>query len=179
MGEDDSLRARYETSQGLMDQLRYAAETLSMEFDRWDEPHVSGPGLYFIVVADTDYGAYTDALGSNTWPVDRCRIVGDPLDAFIDAAREVAFSRDGAVVVAADGTIQEQMVRVRSDGAEGMVYPDWMGTRHLSAMEASTREEVLWAVTLSEENGRVTTYHDGNYRDYEREDLSGRWRPDG
>jgi DNA integrity scanning protein DisA with diadenylate cyclase activity len=36
---------------------------------------------------------------------------------------------------------------------------------------------VLWAVTLSEEDGRVTTFLDGNYRDYERDELGGRWRP--
>jgi hypothetical protein len=44
----------------------------------------------------------------------QCDVVYEPDDAFIEAAREVAFNCDGAVIVAADGTIQEQMVRVRS-----------------------------------------------------------------
>ena len=51
-----------------------------------------------------------------------------------------------------------------------------MGTKHLSALEASTRKQVLWAITLSEEDGRVTTFLDGEDRDYEHGELGGRWR---
>jgi DNA integrity scanning protein DisA with diadenylate cyclase activity len=75
------------------------------------------------------------------------------------------------------------MVRVRSpaatdaDDADDLDYPDWMGTKHLSALETSARNGVLWAVTLSEEDGRVTTFIDGTYQDYPREDIGGRWRP--
>jgi len=53
-----------------------------------------------------------------------------------------------------------------------------MGTKHMSALETSLRKNVLWAVTLSEEDGRVTTYLDGTYQDYPREEIGGRWRPD-
>jgi DNA integrity scanning protein DisA with diadenylate cyclase activity len=53
-----------------------------------------------------------------------------------------------------------------------------MGTKHLSALETSTREGVLWAVTLSEEDGRVTTFLDGSYQDYPRPEIGGRWRPE-
>lgn len=183
MADRDRTRADYDTSQELMDLLRYTAETLSMEFTQWGEQYVAGPSLYFLIVADVDLEAYTDPLGANTWPVNRCRVVSDSTEAFIGAARDVAFNCDGAVVIAADGTIQEQMVRVRSpspeelpDGEE-LAYADWMGTKHLSAMEASTREAVLWAVTLSEENGRVTTFLDGTYQDYPRDEIGGRWRP--
>jgi len=94
----------------------------------------------------------------------------------------VAFRCDGAVVVAADRTIQEQMVRVRTPNATEMLevpsidYADWMGTKHLSALEVSLREEVLASVTLSEENGRVTVFRDGKHADFEREKLGGRWR---
>lgn len=185
MTDVSDLRAQYATSQKLMDLLRYTAETLSIEFDRWGEQYITGPGLYFLIVADINYGDYTDPLGANKWPVDRCRVVAERPEAFIEAARDVAFTRDGAVVIAADGTIQEQMVRVRTlsadegTGSGDIVAADWMGTKHLSALEASTREEVLWAVTLSEESGRVTTFLDGSYRDYERDELGGRWRPEG
>lgn len=184
MSDDDALQARYATSQRLMDLVRYTAETLSLEFDRWGEQHVRGPSLYFLIVADIDFGDYTDPLGANYWPVEDCRVVGDRPEAFLEAARNVAFSRDGAVIVAADGTIQEQMVRVRNlsraeaDRGDGIVAADWMGTKHLSALEASTRDEVLWAVTLSEEDGRVTTFLDGEFRDYQRDGLGGRWRPE-
>jgi diadenylate cyclase len=183
MVDRDSPQEIYETSQELMDLLRYTAETLSLEFERWDEQYVTGPSLYFLVVADVSFDVYTDPLGANRWPIDRSHIVSEST-AFIGAARDVAFTHDGAVVIAADGTIQEQMVRVRSpssddiDNADTLEYADWMGTKHMSALEASTREEVLWAVTLSEEDGRVTSFLDGTYQDYPRDEIGGRWRPE-
>jgi diadenylate cyclase len=184
MGEINQVLKKYATSQDLMDQIRYVAEALSMEFDKWDDQYVSGPSLYFLVVAETDFETYTDPLGENTWPTDRCKIVLDSPEAFRRVAEDVAFSRDGAIVVTGDGTIQRQMVRVRSpnrsevpDVAE-LEYPDWMGTKHMSALETSLRENVLWAITLSEENGRVTTYLDGTYQDYPYAEIGGRWRPE-
>ena len=179
MADRVSSHVNYETSQELMDLLRYTAETLSLEFDRWDEEFVSGPSLYFLVVADVNFEAYTDPLGANQWPTERCPLVAESQENFVNAAHDVAFRCDGAVVIAADGTIQPQMVRVRSsDRDNSLTYPDWMGTKHLSALEISTRVEVLWAVTLSEENGRVTTFLDGSYQDYPRENIGGRWRPE-
>jgi hypothetical protein len=184
MTDARGLRAKYATSQRLMDHVRYVAETLSMEFDRWGEQYVTGPGLYFLIVADIDFGDYTDPLGANAWPVERCEVVPEESEAFLDVARDVALGQDGAVVIAGDGTVQEQMVRVRNltaaeeERRDDIVSSDWMGTKHLSALEASTRGQVLWAVTLSEEDGRVTTFLDGNYRDYERDELGGRWRAD-
>ncbi|MFA1611498.1 hypothetical protein [Halobellus rubicundus] len=183
MVQSDISQTEYETSQELMDLLRYTAESLSLDFTRWDEQHVSGPSLYFLVVADVDVSGYTDPLGANKWPVNRCRVVSGSAEAFVEAARDVAFTCDGAIVVAADGTVQEQMVRVRSPSHEStaafdLEYADWMGTKHMSALEASTREEVLWAVTLSEEDGRVTSFLNGTYQDYPREEIGGRWRPE-
>lgn len=166
----------------LVNRLLDVAESLSITFDRWDERYVSGPSLYFIVVADADYRQYADALGTNTWPTDTCRVVTDRVGPFVEAAREVAFSCDGAIVVTVDGTIQTQMVRVRSPSTteserhEGADYAGWMGTKHLSAVEVSTRQEVLAAVTLSEETGRVTVFEDGGYADCKRDELGGRWR---
>lgn len=180
----DRVKKRYATSQALMDQIRYAAESLSLQFDRWDEQHVAGPSLYFLIVAEMRFSGYTDPLGANKWPVNRCKIVTESLDAFTDVARDVAFTRDGAVIVSADGTIQEQMVRVRNPpredvpGIDELKPADWMGTKHLSALETSLREDVIWAITLSEENGRVTTFLDGTYRDYPRDEIGGRWRPE-
>ncbi|MEF8818225.1 MAG: hypothetical protein V5A31_02460 [Haloferacaceae archaeon] len=184
MDDIDQVLERYATSQALMDQIRYTAEMLSMEFDRWGEQHVTGPSLYVLVVADVNFTDYTDPLGSNRWPVERCKVVSDSPEAFTRVAEDVAFSCDGAVVVTGDGTVQEQMVRVRSPSVAemeefgGLKYPDWMGTKHLSALETSTREEVLWAITLSEETGRVTTFLNGTYQDYPRDEIGGRWRPE-
>ncbi|PSQ15983.1 hypothetical protein BRC99_01210 [Halobacteriales archaeon QS_7_69_60] len=175
---------KYATSQELMDQIRYTAESLSLSFDQWNEQYVSGPSLYVLIVAEVNFGAYTDPLGENEWPVDRCRVATESPEAFTKVTRDVAFSQDGAVVVTGDGTIQKQMVRVRSPSAEEVAeiddlnYADWMGTKHMSALETSLRDDVLWAITLSEEDGRVTTFLDGTYQDYPREEVGGRWRPE-
>ena len=179
----DRVLDRYATSQQLMDQIRYAAESLSMGFDRWGEQYVTGPSLYLLIVADVNFGDYTDPMGENRWPVERCQVITDSPESFVDVARDVAFSRDGAIVVTGDGTVQEQMVRVRSptrdhEKFDEIDYAEWMGAKHMSALETSIREEVLWVITLSEENGRVTTFLDGTYQDYPREDIGGRWRPE-
>ena len=180
----DRVLETYATSQDLMDQIRYTAESLSLSFDQWDEQYVSGPSLYVLIVAEVNFGAYTDPLGENEWPVDRCRVATESPEAFTKVARDVAFSQDGAVVITGDGTIQEQMVRVRSPSKEEVAeiddlqYADWMGTKHMSALETSLRDDVLWAITLSEEDGRVTTFLDGTYQDYPREEVGGRWRPE-
>ncbi len=184
MEELNRVLSRYATSQDLMDQIRYTAESLSMEFDRWGEQHVSGPSLYLLIVSEINFDSYTDPMGSNRWPVERCQLVAESPDTFTEVARDVSFSEDGAVVVTGDGTIQEQMVRVRSPSREyieafdELEYADWMGAKHMSALETSIREEVLWVVTLSEENGRVTTFLDGTYQDYPRGEIGGRWRPE-
>jgi DNA integrity scanning protein DisA with diadenylate cyclase activity len=76
------------------------------------------------------------------------------------------------------------MVRVKSSASptverrEEIEYADWMGTKHLSASEISTRDEVLAAVTLSEENGRVTLFEGGKFTDNTRNELGGRWFTD-
>ena len=184
MEELDRVLGRYATSQELMDQIRYTAESLSLEFDQWGEQYVSGPSLYLLIVADVNFDAYTDPMGENRWPIERCQVVTDSPESFMRVARDVAFSRDGAIVVTGDGTVQEQMVRVRSPsreyikGFDNVEYAEWMGAKHMSALETSIREEVLWVITLSEEDGRVTTFLDGTYQDYPREEIGGRWRPE-
>ena len=180
----DRVLEKYATSQELMDQIRYTAESLSLQFDRWGEHHVSGPSLYILIVAEVNFDSYTDPLGEHGWPIDRCHVASESPDAFTTVARDVAFSQDGAVIMTGDGTIQEQMVRVRSPSRsavpdiDDLQYPNWMGTKHMSALETSLREDVLWAITLSEEDGRVTTFLNGTYQDYPREEIGGRWRPD-
>ena len=176
------LHVEYATVPELIELVTYSVESISLGFDRWEEPYVRGPSLYFVLVSGTHAREYADPLGENTWPVDTCRVVTEDLDAFVDAAESVAFERDGAVIVSADGTVQEQMVRIKSPSPgtideDGVQYADWMGTKHLSAVESSVREEVLAAVTLSEETGRVTVFEDGDFMDFQREELGGLWRP--
>ncbi|WP_338739714.1 hypothetical protein [Haloplanus salilacus] len=40
-----------------------------------------------------------------------------------------------------------------------------MGARHMGALETSTRDAVAAAITLSEEDGRVTVFDDGAFED--------------
>lgn len=87
-------------------------------------------------------------------------MVTESEEQFREAAQQAAAHRDGAVV-AVDGTIREQTE-----------------TKHRSAVEASVREEVLAAVTVSEETGRVTVFEDGTCDDARRDAVGGRRRPD-
>lgn len=161
----------------LVDVIEFCAETIGLEFDRWDEPHVHGPGLYFAVVSGGSVRGYADVLGESQWPVTDSRHVLDDVFAFYESAKEVAQSRDGAVVVGVDGTALSQMVRFRNptDGVTDSEYPAWMGTRHMSALDTSTREEVVATVTLSAENGRVTTFRGGEFVTRLREEMSRKW----
>jgi hypothetical protein len=173
------VNAEFATVEHKVDLLTYLAEDVSLGFDRWNNQYVRGPSLYFVVVSDLQVGSFVDSLGTNRWPVETARVLPGDFTAAVRAADQVAFDCDGAVLVAADGTIQEQMVRVRSapNGTTGDAsYADWMSAKHLSAVEASVRDEVLAVVTLSEETGRVTVFADGDYEDYPRADLGGRWR---
>lgn len=183
MSDPDPLQVEYTTVGELTDFLMYATESISLGFDRWEEEHVRGPGLYFVIVTGVHSGSYADSLGENKWPTETCRIVSEDLDPFVEAARTVGFTRDGAVIVSTDGTIQKQMVRVKSQSDvqenTALDYADWMGTKHLSAIEASARSEVVAAITLSEEDGRVSLFKGGSYEDYTRDELGGVWRPSG
>ncbi|WP_232819772.1 hypothetical protein [Haloprofundus halophilus] len=88
----------------VLDRIDGCVEEISHGFERWGDPYARGPGLYFVVVRDSVAG-FVDPLGANRWPVEDCASVFDKTDALLKAAREVAFSCDGAVVIHNDGTI--------------------------------------------------------------------------
>lgn len=188
--DDSDLRIAYETHDGvreLLDCLRYSLEGISLDFDRWGDRYVKGPGMYIAIVTGPTVADFADPMGNNTWPIDRCRDVCLDLESFFETAREVAMTRDGAVVVSVDGVIQEQMVRFR-DLAPGDLeepddgraeYEDWMGSRHMSALDTSQRPNVVSTVTLSEETGRVTIFQRGSFDTDERSELGGEWNVDG
>jgi len=175
----------HERVRELVDRLIYCAEHVSVEFDGWEEPQVKGPGLYFAVVGDRDYGAYADPMGNNRWPRDTCPSAFDE-DALIDAVETVSVERDGGIVVAVDGEIESQMVRFRdlgtrsedADLVDDVSYEPWMGSRHMSAIETSVRPEVVATVTVSEETGRVSVFRDGEAESMRRHQLGGPWRVD-
>jgi hypothetical protein len=175
------VHSEFATVTETVDQLTYIAEEVSLGFDRWGDRYVRGPSLYFVVVSEARFDSFVDPLGDNRWPVETARSLPADLTPAARVSADVAFDRDGAVVVAADGTFQERMVRVRpvvDRVAFDAEYPDWMSAKNMSALEASTRPGVLAAVTLSEETGRVTVFEDGGYTDRERDELGGRWRAD-
>jgi hypothetical protein len=157
----------------VLDRIEGCVEDISYGFGRWDDPSARGPGLYFVVVRDSVAG-FTDPIGTNRWPVEDCASVFDETDALLETAREVAFSCDGAVVVHNDGTVQEEMVRVNQLSTaeqtriDELPYAGWMGTRHMSALETATREEVVGTITLSEEDGRVTVFTEEGFEDHQR-----------
>lgn len=167
----------------LIDRVRYSLEAISVSFDRWEEDHVKGPGFYVAIVSAPSVEGFADPMGNNRWPVDTCRNVFEDQDAFHRAAETVAHGCDGAVVASVDGVILEQMVRLRDLGpgvdASRTEYAEWMGSRHMSAVDTSARPDVVATVTLSEENGRVTVAEDGAFEDFQRNQLGGRWRAEG
>jgi hypothetical protein len=154
----------------VLDRIGACVREISRGFERWDDPYARGPGLYFVVERDSVAG-FTDPMGTNRWPVEDCASVFDETNALLETARGVAVSCDGAVVVHNDGTIEEEMVRVDQLSTAGLArideppYADWMGTRHMSALETATREEVVAAITLSEEDGRVTVFTEEGFED--------------
>lgn len=42
-----------------------------------------------------------------------CRVATENLDEFIEAAVTVGHTRDGAVIISTDGTVQEQKIRIK------------------------------------------------------------------
>jgi hypothetical protein len=154
--------------EAVLERIEGCVKDISLGFERWDDPYARGPGLYFVVERDpiTEFAA---PMGTNRWPVEDCATVFAETDVFLETAQKVAFSRDGAIVVHSDGAIEEAMVRVdqlstaECQRIDDLPYAGWMGTRHMSALETSTRKEVLAAVTLSEENGRVTVFTNGTF----------------
>lgn len=161
----------------LIDAIEFCAETIALAFDRWNEPRVHGPGLYIAVVSGGSIREYADVMGESQWPTDVADTVLDDVFAFYDAAAEVARSCDGAVVVSVDGAVIPQMVRFRYPAGKraDAAYPEWMGTRHMSALDTSTREEAVATITLSAENGRVTTFRDGEFTTRLREEVRWGW----
>ncbi|GAB6861187.1 hypothetical protein JCM17092_12760 [Haloplanus litoreus] len=154
----------------ILERIEGCVEDISLGFERWDDPYARGPGLYFVVERDS-LSEFAAPMGTNRWPVEECATVFAEADVFLETAQTVALSRDGAVVVHNDGTIEEEMVRVKQlSPAEcrrnsDLPYAGWMGARHMSALETSTRKEVIAAITLSEEDGRETVFTDGTFED--------------
>jgi diadenylate cyclase len=183
----DIAYIRHRRVDEMVDIVRYCLGTISLEFDHWGESNVKGPGFYLAITSGTSIETFADPMGVNYWPTDVCRNVLDGVDRFYQAAVGVASEADGAVVASIDGVLQPQMVRLKDPSPEtlrtnersSMGYTDWMGSRHMSALDTSMREDVVAAVTLSEENGRVTVFADGDYRDYERHEIGGKWRSAG
>lgn len=167
----------------IAERLRCCGERISREFPRWNDPHAHGPGLYFVIEPESAT-ACAEPMGANRWPVEECVSVFDSLDQLCETAGAVAHDRDGAVVVHDDGMIEEEMVRMKQLSAAereqigSLPYEGWMGARHMSALETSTREEIFAVITVSEEDGRTTIFTDGTFEDYPRDAVGNEWQID-
>lgn len=156
--------------EAILERIERCVKDISLGFERWEDPYARGPGLYFVVERGS-LDELATPMGTNRWPVEDCGTVFAETDVFLETAQNVALSRDGAVVVHSDGTIEEAMVRVKQLSPtecrrnDDLPYAGWMGARHMSALETSTRKEVIATVTLSEEDGRVTVFTDGIFED--------------
>lgn len=184
---DESLTidyVRHRRIREMIDVVRYCLESISLRFDRWDEPHVKGPGFYLAIVSGASLAEYADPMGTNRWPIEICRTVSDDIESFYEAAAHVASEADGAVLASIDGVVLPQMVRLKDLShaeIEARIgspppYENWMGSRHMSALDTSLREDVVATITLSEETGRVTVFSDGKFDAAERAEIGGRWR---
>lgn len=154
----------------VLERIERCLKDVSLGFERWNDPYARGPGLYFIIEERSTAG-FTAPMGANQWPVEDCGTVFAETQTFLEATQRVAFSHDGAIIVHSDGRIEGPLVRVdqlagveRRETGE-LPYAEWMGTRHMSALETSTRGEVGATVTLSEEDGRVTVFTNGTFED--------------
>lgn len=187
VGIDDSLTiayVRHRRIEEMIDVIRYCLESISLQFDRWDEPHVKGPGFYLAIVSGVSLTEYADPMGTNRWPTEICRTISDDIEPFYEAAARVASEADGAVLASIDGVLLPQMVRLKDLShaeIEARIgsptpYEDWMGSRHMSALDTSLRDDVVATITLSEETGRVTVFCDGKFDAAERAEIGGRWR---
>ena len=165
----------------MIDRIVGCLESISLEFDRWDEEYIKGPGFYIVIVSGSSIEGYADPMGNNRWDTNKCKSLFESPEKLYETILETALTADGAVVASVDGIILPQMVRLKdrkfsNPEKEWAKYADWMGSRHMSAVDTSTRDSVVVAITLSEENGRVTVCVDGKYEDYTRDELGGQWR---
>lgn len=169
--------------QNLIGTVQHVLESVSSGFDNWEEDYVLGPGLYFAIVSGRSVADYADPMGDNRWPVEECSNVFNDVDEFYATSKNVAKDCDGGIVISVNGQVMEQMVRFRDIEADTQTtgeaeYASWMGSRHMSAADTSTRPEVVATLTLSEETGRVTRFIDGEHTDWTHEEVTGKWMGD-
>lgn len=161
----------------LRTRLQEFLEAIALDFDRWDESRVFGPGAYVAIVVGPSLEPYADPMGDNRWPSEAPVDVNDDPEGCFEGLETVSYECDGALVVSVDGIIQRQFVRFRNTGTTNdHGYADWMGARHMSALDVSSREDVVATLTLSQEAGRVTVFQDGSYESTVREQLGDPWR---
>lgn len=169
--------ARHSRVERLRDVLQYHVESIALGFDRWGEARVHGPGLYLAIVVGPKIADYADPMGNNRWPTERSRDALSHSDDFANALKDVAYTADGAVVVSVDGIVSDQLVRFNSLGSTAdLEYAPWMGSRHMSALDISTRPDVVTTMTLSQESGRVTRFENGTFESVEFENLGEPYR---
>lgn len=180
MEPSPDLRIPYEEHERVIDlveRLQAHIEAIALGFDRWGHERVFGPGLYLAVIVGPSFASYADPMAGNRWPSAATRDPFEDPEGFHEALEEVAYTRDGALVIAVDGVVFPQFVRFRSEEpSPDLEYADWMGARHMSALDVSTRDDVIATLALSQENGRVSLFDAGAYETILRSEIGDPWQ---
>lgn len=167
----------HEVVKRLREQLRSYLEAVALGFDRWGEDRVFGPGAYVAIVIGPSLTRFADPMGNNRWPADAPTDLHADPDGCFEAFETTTYNCDGALVVAVDGIVFPQFVRFRDvDHPTSQSYADWMGARHMSALDVSAHPEVVATLTLSQESGRITVFQDGSYESTVYEQLGDPWQ---
>ncbi|MDY6770452.1 MAG: diadenylate cyclase [Candidatus Nanohaloarchaea archaeon] len=190
-GNDEQYAAQYsddEKVQGWVGKVEDIAKQLSADFEPFDDEeeqkHIKGPGLYVVFYKghDMDEDGIAEPMTGegNVWhdlseDDDTTRYIQDPIEEQYDEWEEAAYD-DGAIVVFMNGKLHPYMMNLYTppeDVRDEVNYQNKDGgTRHTSAAQNSARDEILTAITLSEERGDVTVFEDGEAEEYVREEFA-------
>lgn len=147
------------------------AKDLSAAFEAYGEDNTKGPGLYVAFVSSDAVAEFADQPIANAWyERDEPRYVHDAIrdeeaaEEFYGELEQVANEMDQAVVVWMNGRLHGYNVRFLPPNEELREQVDYeadRGTRHQSAAETAIRDDIVMTLTLSEEDGAVTTFREG------------------
>lgn len=178
----DKLSANYSNDQRVerwVQRVIECARRMSYEYKNYgkyeddDDVARKGPGLYVAFVSAATIADIADQPNPNVWYDSDPRYVDD--DCLYKELRTVAQTQDQAVVIWMNGRVHEYNVRFLPPAPErrsNVTYPDERGTRHQSAAETSIRDEIVMTLTVSEEDGTVMTFWDGEAdRTYQRPEI--------
>lgn len=142
----------------------------SYSSDSYEKEGSRGPGLYVVFTSEPlDPYHIAEDMKPNIWnELSEERTLSDNTEIFYEELGQVANSQDGAVLIEKDcekWKLYEENVRIHTppEIREKTDYTGVIdrGTKHRSAVEASNLDEIITTLTLSEEDGSVMRFLDG------------------